>query len=712
MKSIAVLVAVSFFSVACRDGGSGATDAGGHDASGPDGIDASAELTTDSTTGGSTDAPATDATGGESEGGTPPDAAAPPMTAAPDCQDDITAQILANTSVVLAGDSCVLLPAGTTQYDGTLSGAGTLTLQAPNGLAVLVITGDSTFALPATEQTETVTETANAYTIHDSNPPAVFIELGATLQLGTATSTTGSVASNMPNTGSAIINVDNIEVDGTLAMGGGPTEHFGILSGSGAITQPGNPPPAAIGTFYLVGDDPFAGIFVILTGGYVGDLGVEFSLPFARAIFNDGSMLMNSPPSLGYTLPQTVYEDHYGDDVNTDHGLITFSGVYSYSDSGDRLHPSLSDPSLNTRVVTNTGASPLPANGSNASFRGINLEGGTTVWGDGTTNAFFLPSTPAPADPGAKNVKNAYINLRNNGGNSTLVWNYNGTYTCNIGITGGGGGPHAEGDVGGGNLTLAATPGNHAVLTMPQNYDGTTTIGAGATLQLGNGAPVQSMGVGVGAPTAAAPGGAVTTSVLATYSGDSSLLIAESSDAGAADSIVDDGTLIVDNTTTPIALSNISGAGGFVQLGSAPTTLLANTYSGGTTVTGGMLIVGSDTSLGTGSVTNDAGLGLASGQHVIHVAGDYEQGSAGTLALGVGGTVQGTSYDFLAVTGKATLSGALVVSGIGAFAPSTGQQFVLVQATGGITGTFAAVTSAGIKLAVTYDATRCYATVM
>ena len=49
------------------------------------------------------------------------------------------------------------------------------------------------------------------------------------------------------------------------------------------------------------------------------------------------------------------------------------------------------------------------------------------------------------------------------------------------GITGGGGGPHAGGDVGGGNLTLAATPGNHAVLTMPQNYNGTTTIGAGAT---------------------------------------------------------------------------------------------------------------------------------------------------------------------------------------------------------------------------------------
>lgn len=421
---------------------------------------------------------------------------------------------------------------------------------------------------------------------------------------------------------------------------------------------------------------------------------------------------MNSPPTLGYTLPQTISEDHYGDDVNTDHGLITFAGVYSYSNSGDRLHPSLSDPSLNTMVVTNTASSPTPANGSNSSFRGINLEGGTTLWGDGTTSTFFLPSTPAPADPNAKNVKNAYINLRNNGGNSTLVWNYNGKYTCNIGITGGGGGPHAEGDVGGGNLTLAATPGNYAVLTMPQNYNGTTTIGAGATLQLGSGASVQAMAASVGAATTAEPNGAVTTSVVATYSGDSSLLIAESATGAATDSIVDDGTLIVDNTTTAISLSNITGTGAFVQMGAAATTLLANTYSGGTTVSGGTVIVGSGTSLGTGDVTNDAGLSLADGQYVIAVGGDFAQSSKGTITLGLAGTGQGTSYGYLSITGKAALSGTLVVSSVNGFTPTTGQQFALVQGQGGVNGTFNTVTSPGLKLAVSYDATHCYLTAM
>jgi hypothetical protein len=331
---------------------------------------------------------------------------------------------------------------------------------------------------------------------------------------------------------------------------------------------------------------------------------------------------------------------------------------------------------------------------------------------DGTTSTFFLPSTPAPADPNAKNVKNAYINLRNNGGNSTLVWNYNGKYTCNIGITGGGGGPHAEGDVGGGNLTLAATPGNYAVLTMPQNYNGTTTIGAGATLQLGSGASVQAMAASVGAATTAEPNGAVTTSVVATYSGDSSLLIAESATGAATDSIVDDGTLIVDNTTTAISLSNITGTGAFVQMGAAATTLLANTYSGGTTVSGGTVIVGSGTSLGTGDVTNDAGLSLADGQYVIAVGGDFAQSSKGTITLGLAGTGQGTSYGYLSITGKAALSGTLVVSSVNGFTPTTGQQFALVQGQGGVNGTFNTVTSPGLKLAVSYDATHCYLTAM
>ena len=659
---------------------------------------------------GRTGAPGSGGAAAGASGGPAGSGGGPTQIPPPACQDDVTAQVLANSNLTLTGDSCISLPAGATQYGGVISGTGTLTIEAPTGPGTLVLTGDSTFTLPPAQQTESVSKTANYYTIENPNPPAVFIEPGATLQLGTSTSTSGSIESDLPNTGSTIINGDNVEVDGTLAMGGGPTEHFGILSGTGAITQPGNPGPYATGTFYLIGDDPFSGILSIATGGYVGDLGVTFSLPNARAIYSDGSMIMNSPPTLGYTLPQTVYEQHYGDDINTDHGLIVFAGVYSYSNSGDPLHPSLSDPTLNTMVVTNGAQSPRAANGSNSSFRGINLEGGTTQWGDGTTNAFFLPSTPAPADPGAKDVKNAYINLRTASATTTLVFDYNGRYTCNVGITGGGGGPHAAGDVGVGNVTLAATPGNTAVFTMPQNYNGTTTIGAGATLQLGNGGPVQALGATVGAATAAEPNGAVTTSVLATYSGDSSLLTAESSTGAPTDNIVNDGEIIVNNTSTAITLSHITGSGTLTQLGPAGVTVLANNYRGDTHVRGGVLFAADVRALGQGDVSNDATLAIARGAHVIAVHGNYRQGPRGTLRLALR---PGRAGDLLRVTGHAVLAGVLAIHvaqrTIGAW--PTRRRLAVVRAAGGLTGHFRSVAADGLDLVASYDATTVYVTV-
>jgi autotransporter translocation and assembly factor TamB len=46
---------------------------------------------------------------------------------------------------VLDADACADLPAGTTQYDGVISGAGTLRITATHGAGTLVVTGDSTF---------------------------------------------------------------------------------------------------------------------------------------------------------------------------------------------------------------------------------------------------------------------------------------------------------------------------------------------------------------------------------------------------------------------------------------------------------------------------------------------------------------------------------------------------------------------------------------
>jgi hypothetical protein len=75
-------------------------------------------------------------------------------------------------------------------------------------------------------------------------------------------------------------------------------------------------------------------------------------------------------------------------------------------------------------------------------------------------------------------------------------------------------------------------------------------------------------------PSSAEPYGAVTsTTPVATYSGDSSLLAAESVNGSVADAIVDNGTLIIANMSSAITLSNISGMGVIAQQGNATTTL-------------------------------------------------------------------------------------------------------------------------------------------
>jgi hypothetical protein len=245
---------------------------------------------------------------------------------------------------------------------------------------------------------------------------------------------------------------------------------------------------------------------------------------------------------------------------------------------------------------------------------------------------------------------------------------------------------------------------------MPQNYNGTTSIGAGATLQLGNGAPVQALKATVGAPTAGEPFGAVTgTAIVATYTGDSSLLTAESATGAATDNIVNDGHLIVNNTTTTITLSHMSGSGTFMQAGPADVTILANTYRGGTFIRGGTLFAADDSALGSGDVSNAARLAAARRQRVIHVQGNYHQSESATLELKVLGP--GKS-ERLEVAGHAELAGTLLLSGATLAHAKAGQRLAVVRASAGIRGKFSSVVAPGFELRVSYDARNCYVSVV
>jgi autotransporter-associated beta strand protein len=625
-----------------------------------------------------------------------------PNSTAPTGSTDITAAILANANVTLNGDAVINLPAGTTTYTGIISGKGTLTLSAVGGTSnpgTLIITQASTFTLPDAQQVELVTKTTYpgagyALTISGTNPPVLTIDPGATLQIGTNTAADVSpniiATSDSKNAATLIngeVNLDNIRNNGKIVVSSAQFVLFGMVSGSGSIVQ-------AVGVWgghSMRGVNPMTGVVSLSAGHDFGSNHVAASMPNSKGVLNEGSWLVWSPPGSTVTVPHNIYEAAYGNDINfhaIGNSTIVMSGVYSHTDNSPHdnpnlVNPGLSDPNLNyAKAIYRNGIN----NGNDASYRGVNIESGagTVQWGDGTHANFFLPSAPSPAEPyPVLGAKNAYINLRG----STLAFNYNGPTTLNIGITGGGGGPHRLGDIGWGNVTIMPTVGNDVTFAQPQNYNGITTIGANAKLRLGTGTTVPLNDI-----TVRTTGN--TTWLRGSYNGDSSLLTAESVGGALTDAIVNNGTLIVQNTVTPITLSHISGTGSLVQAGAATTTLLSNSYTGSTTINAGAIAAGNASAFGSSNVINNAGLGFAAGQHEITLGGNFQQGATGALTLPIDGITKSVTQGHITVPGTATLGGTLTLNFTGG-PYTTGQQFVLIDAAGGVSGTFSSIVTTG-----------------
>jgi len=626
---------------------------------------------------------------------------------------DITAAILANQNVTLSGDAIIRLPVGTSTYTGVISGKGTLVLAATGGTSspsTLVITQASTFTLPDAQQVAVVSKTnaSGGYRldITGSNPPVLTINTGVTLQIGTNTAADNNpniiATSDSRNPASLIngeINLNHIQNDGSIVLGSAQFILLGRISGSGSVVQGvdvwgGNSPR---------GVNPFSGVLSLTTGHDFGSNHVAASIPNAKAVLNEGSWLVWSPPGSVVSVSQNIYEAAYGNDVNF-HAIgsstIVMSGVYSHTDNSPHnipnlVNPGLSDPALNyAKAIYRNGVN----NGNDASYRGVNIESGagTVQWGDGTHANFFLPSAPSPAEPyPALGAKNAYINLRG----STLAFNYNAPVTLNIGISGGGGGPHRAGETGWGNVTLMPTAGNDVTFAQPQNYNGTTTIGANAILRLGAGKIVPLNDI-----TVRTTGN--TTWQRGTYNGDSSLLTTESTGGLATNAIVNAGQLIIQNTSTAITLSNISGSGSLVHNGAVAVTLRNNSYSGATTINSGSVLAGSANALGTGNVINNAALAL-SGTRTLTLGGGFQQGPSARLTLAIDGTNPGVTHDQLTVTGPVVLGGTLTLNFTGSYTP--GQKLLLIQATN-ISGSFSAITSQGATVVGGQDATGFYVT--
>lgn len=148
--------------------------------------------------------------------------------------------------------------------------------------------------------------------------------------------------------------------------------------------------------------------------------------------------------------------------------------------------------------------------------------------------------------------------------------------------------------------------------------------------------------------------------------------------------------------------NDISGAGKLTKSGSGTLALTgANTYSGGTIVSGGTLRGDSISAFGTGAVYVDGGtLAANTSSGALQVKGTYTQKSGGSLSVALNGSGAGQ----VAVTDHAALAGVLTVNFRTGYKPAIGSTVTVLTAKG-VHGRFDSVSVPGFKATPIYSGT-------
>ncbi|EAP4688827.1 autotransporter outer membrane beta-barrel domain-containing protein [Salmonella enterica] len=439
----------------------------------------------------------------------------------------------------------------------------------------------------------------------------VEIGAGSTLQANTLTQQDGStLTADLTATSGPAIRAKNVNLDGTLNVA------------SPASQEPIRSTDDLISLALIESDNAISGDFDDIT-------------------INGNAM---NPDAFITVVGQKNVNDTHYDLVETltwyadrDNAAIDAHGTFNLADADDSftVNTVLENVDANSgwdgQSLTKTGAGTLILNAENTYTGGTTISDGTLIasnvealgTGNVTDNATLELNTGGTFDNAISGSGQVVKS-----GDETLTLSGSNTYTGGTIISGG---------------TLVAT--NVEAL-------GTGDVTDNAVLELNTGGTFDNVISGSGQVVKSGDD-ALTLSGSNTYTGGTTIsggtLIATNVEALGSGDVTDDATLEL-NTGGDFA-NNIGGTGSVVKSGDETLTLSgANSYTGGTTISGGTLVASNVEALGTGDVTDNATLELNTG-------GDFDNAISGS------GQVVKSGDKTLTLSGANSYSGATTISG-------------------------------------------------
>jgi fibronectin-binding autotransporter adhesin len=523
-------------------------------------------------------------------------------------------------------------------YAGNMSGSGTLT---KTGSGTLILSGTNSYSGGTT--------------------------VSGGMLAGTTASLQGAILNN------AFVSFDQ-DTDGTYAA---------VMSGSGALIK------AGLGMLTLTGTNSYGG-GTFISGGTLsvannaalgaasggltfdgGTLQTTATFAMARAtILENGGGRFNVDN--GTTLTQDGDITGAGRLTKLGGGTLILGGTNSYSGgttvSGGTLvgtTTSLQGNILNNAAIVfdqstdgiyagvmsgGTGGSLTKSGAGNLTLTGANTyRGGTTVSGGtltGTTTSLQGNIVNNAAVVFDQAVDGTYAGNMSGSGALTKIGNGNLTLSGTSSYSGGT--TVSVGTLTGTTSSLQGTIVNNSIVVFNQN-----TIGTYAGDLSGSGALTVSGGGAVLLTGAVSHAGGTTIAV------NTILQIGNGGTTGSlAGNVVTNGTLSFYRSDDIVFAGNISGSGGVTLMGSGSVTLTGtNTYTGATTVGGGVIIASSDANLGpTGNLL------ILNGGAVQTIA---SFSTARPIELGASGGTFDTNGYTLTLAGTVSGDGRLTKSGAG-----------------------------------------------